>query len=243
MGVAAFVYGVVSYVVFLGSFLYAIGFVGNLVVPKAIDTGPAGPASEAFLVDVLLLGLFALQHSVMARPEFKRWWIRFVPPSVERSTYVLISSLLLFLLFWKWQPILGVVWQVENRVAVMGFQLLFWFGWAVVLYSTFAIDHLDLFGLRQVLFRLRGRECVPVPFQQRWVYNVVRHPIMLGFLVAFWAAPTMTQGHLLFSLATTGYILLAIILEERDLIAAHGDAYVQYRREVRMLIPLPRRRF
>lgn len=241
MGMAAFGYGVVCYVVFLASFLYAIGFVGNGVVPKAIDTGPAGPASQALLVDVLLLGLFAAQHSVMARPGFKRWWTGIVPASVERSTYVLLSSLLLLLLYWKWQPILGVVWHVESSAAVTGLAVLFWLGWAIVLYSTFAIDHFDLFGLRQVWLRLRGEEYTPVPFQQRWVYNVVRHPIMLGFLVAFWATPTMTQGHLLFSLATSGYILLAIVLEERDLIEAHGDAYVQYRREVRMLIPLPRR--
>jgi protein-S-isoprenylcysteine O-methyltransferase Ste14 len=241
MGAAAFVYGVISYVVFLASFLYAIGFVGNLLVPKAIDTGPAGPASEAVLVDVLLLGLFALQHSAMARPGFKRWWTRFVAPSIERSTYVLLSSLLLLLLYWKWQPMLGVVWHVESAAGVAALEVFFWLGWAVVLYSTFAIDHFDLFGLRQVWLRRRGREYGPVPFQKRWVYNVVRHPIMLGVLIAFWAAPTMTQGHLLFSLATTGYILLALILEERDLIAVHGEAYVQYRREVRMLIPLPRR--
>lgn len=241
MGAVAFAYGVVSYAVFLTSFLYAIGFVGNLVVPKAIDTGPAGPAVGALLTNTLLLGLFALQHSVMARSGFKRWWTRFVPQSVERSTYVLMSSLLLLLLFWKWQPILGVVWQVENRVGVAALEVLFWLGWAVVLYSTFAIDHFDLFGLRQVWFRLRGTEYVPVPFRQPWAYNVVRHPLLLGFLIAFWATPTMTQGHLLFSLATTGYILLGIILEERDLANAHGDVYVRYRSEVRMLLPLGRR--
>lgn len=238
----AFVYGVACYAVFLASFLYAIGFVGNLVVPKTIDSGLAGSASEALLTNVLLLGLFAVQHSVMARPGFKRWWTRLVAPSVERSTYVLLSSLLLFLLYWKWQPILGVVWHVEGRVGVLVLQALFWLGWALVLYSTFAIDHFDLFGLRQVWFRMRGMEYAPVPFQKSWGYNLVRHPIMLGFLVAFWATPTMTQGHLLFSLATTGYVLLGVLLEERDLVKALGEPYVLYRREVRMLIPLPRRR-
>jgi len=241
MGAAAFVYGVVSYVVFLGSFLYAIGFVGNLVVPKAIDTGPVGPVAEALLINALLLGLFALQHSVMARRGFKRWWTRVVPQSVERSTYTLISSLLLLLLFWGWQPILGVVWHVENRVGVVALEVLFWLGWAVVLYSTFAIDHFDLFGLRQVWLRLRGMEYVPVPFEQALLYKIVRHPLLLGFLIAFWSTPTMTQGHLLFSVATTGYIFLGILLEERDLVKVHGEAYVKYRTEVRMLVPLPRR--
>jgi len=241
MGAVAFAYGIVSYVVFLGSFLYAIGFVGNLGVPKAIDTGPAGPVAGALLVNVLLLGLFALQHSVMARPGFKRWWTLFVPQSVERSTYVLISSLLLLLLFWRWQPILGVVWQVENRVGVVALAAFFWLGWAVVLYSTFAIDHFDLFGLRQVWLRLRGIDYVPVPFEQPPLYRIVRHPLLLGFLIAFWSTPTMTQGHLLFSVAITGYVFLGIFFEERDLVKAHGEAYLQYRRQVRMLVPLRRR--
>ena len=242
MGAAAFVYGAVSYVVFLVGFLYAIGFVGNLGVPKAIDTGPAGPVAGAILVNVLLLGLFALQHSVMARPGFKRWWTRLVPQSVERSTYVLISSLLLLLLFWRWQPILGVVWQIENRVAVTALQAFSYLGWALVLYSSFAIDHFDLFGLRQAWFRLRGIEYVPVPFAQPRLYRIVRHPLLLGFLIAFWSTPTMTQGHLLFSVATTGYMLVGIFLEERDLMASHGETYVLYRSEVRMLLPLGRRR-
>jgi len=242
MGVLAFLYGVVSYVVFLAGFLYAIGFVENVGVPKSIDSGPAGPVGEALFVDALLLGLFALHHSVTARPGFKRVWTRFVPPSVERSTYVLISSLLLLLLYSGWQPILGVVWQIENRVAVTALQSFSYLGWALVLYSSFAIDHFDLFGLRQVWFRLRGIEYVPVPFEQPRLYKIVRHPLLLGFLIAFWATPTMTQGHLLFSVATTGYMLVGIFLEERDLVAVHGEAYVVYRREVRMLLPLRRRK-
>ena len=241
MGAAAFAYGIVSYVVFLISLLYAIGFVGNLVVPKTIDSGLAGPASEALLVDVLLLLLFAIPHSVMARAGFKRWWTRVVPESLERSTYVLVSSLLLLLLYWGWRPILGVVWQTENAIAVAILWALFWLGWALVLYSSFAIDHFDLFGLRQVWLRFRGIEYAPVPFEQPWLYTIVRHPLMLGFLLAFWAAPTLTQGHLLFNLATTGYILVGIVLEERDLVKAHGQSYVIYTREVRMLLPIRRR--
>ena len=241
MGAAALAYGIVSYVVFLISLLYAIGFVGNLIVPKTIDSGLAGPASEALLVDVLLLLAFAIPHSVMARAGFKRWWTRVVPESLERSTYVLVSSLLLLLLFWGWRPILGVVWQTENAIAVAVLWALFWLGWALVLYSSFAIDHFDLFGLRQVWLRFRGVEYAPVPFEQPWLYTIVRHPLMLGFLLAFWAAPTLTQGHLLFSLATTGYILVGIVLEERDLVKAHGQSYVIYTREVRMLLPIRRR--
>jgi protein-S-isoprenylcysteine O-methyltransferase Ste14 len=242
MGMIALSYGVLSYVVFLGSFLYAIGFVGNLVVPKAIDAGPEGPAGRALLVDAVLLGLFAIQHSVMARPGFKRWWTQIVPRSVERSTYVLTSSLLLLLLFWKWQPITGVAWNVENQVGVVALDALYWLGWALVLYSTFAIDHFDLFGLRQVWLRFRGVEYVPVPFEQPMLYKFVRHPLLLGFLIAFWSTPKLTQGHLLFSVATTGYVLVGIFLEERDLMKAHGEAYEQYRREVRMLLPLRRRK-
>ncbi len=242
MGVVAFVYGVVSYFVFFGSFLYAIGFVGNLIVPKAIDTGPAGSLTAALVVNLLLLGLFALQHSVMARRGFKRWWTRFVPESVERSTYVLLSSLVLLLLFWGWQPILGVVWDVQNRVGIVALEALFWLGWGLVLYATFAINHFDLFGLRQVWFRLRGVAYVPVPFVQPLLYKTVRHPLLLGFVIAFWSTPTMTGGHFLFSVATTGYMLVGIFLEERDLVAAHGEPYERYRRQVRMLMPVRRRK-
>ena len=242
MGVAAFLYGIVAYLAFLGSFLYAIGFVGNLVVSKTIDSGPEGPLSHALLINVVLLGVFAIQHSVMARPGFKTWWTRFVPTSVERSTYVLLSSLSLFLLYWKWEPMTGVVWTVENPAGRLVLQLLFWLGWAQVLISSFLIDHFDLFGVRQVLIRLRGEEYSPIPFRETALYRFVRHPLLLGFLIAFWATPQMTHGHLLFSVATTGYMLVGILLEERDLVKHLGDDYAQYRREVRMLLPMPRKR-
>lgn len=241
MGIVALLYGVASYVVFLASFLYAIGFVGNLLVPKAIDSSPAGALPEALLVDVILLGLFAVQHSVMARPWFKVRWTRILPRSVERSTYVLVSSLLLALLFWKWQAIPGTAWELDNPVGREAMIALFWLGWLVVLTSTFMINHFDLFGLRQVYLRLRNEPYVPLPFVKVALYRFVRHPIMLGFLVAFWATPVMTLGHLLFAAATTGYILIGIALEERDLMRAHGESYERYRREASMILPLPRR--
>jgi len=242
MGVAAFLYGIVGYLAFLGSFLYAIGFVGNLVVPKTIDSGPEGPVSRALLINVVLLGLFAIQHSVMARHGFKIWWTKFVPRSVERSTYVLLSSLLLALLYWQWEPMTGVVWMVENPAGRLILQLAFWLGWAQVLLSSFLINHFDLFGLRQVFLRLRGEEYSPIPFRETALYRFVRHPLLLGFLIAFWATPQMTHGHLLFSVATTAYMLLGIFLEERDLVKFLGDDYRQYKREVPMLLPVPWKR-
>lgn len=242
MGIIAFIYGAVSYAIFLPSFVYAIGFVGNVLVPKSIDSAPAGAMPEALLVNVALLGLFAIQHSVMARPGFKEHWTRIVPESVERSTYVLISSLLLALLCWQWQPIAGTVWNVNNPAGKVVLQAMFWLGWLIVLSSTFMINHFDLFGLRQVYLRLKSAPYTPLPFAKVALYRFVRHPLMLGFLVAFWSTPIMSAGHLLFAVATTGYIFIGIFLEERDLRRAHGEAYEQYRREASMIVPLPRRK-
>ncbi|MBM3600348.1 MAG: isoprenylcysteine carboxylmethyltransferase family protein [Alphaproteobacteria bacterium] len=241
-GIASGLYGGLAYFVFLATFLYAVAFVGNLPVPKTIDSGQAGPLVHALLIDALLLGLFAVQHSVMARPLFKRWWTRLVPPPVERSTYVLLASLVLLLLFWQWRPIPQPVWSVTNPAGSLVLHAVFWTGWGVVLFSTFLINHLELFGLRQVYARLRNETLPPPVFKAPLFYRNVRHPIYFGFLLAFWAAPTMTAGHLLFAVATTGYILLGIYLEERDLIALFGDRYRRYREQVSMLIPLPARK-
>jgi protein-S-isoprenylcysteine O-methyltransferase Ste14 len=238
--VVALAYGVASYLAFLAAFLYAVGFVGNLLVPKSIDSGPAGPLPASVLIDTLLLLLFAVPHSVMARPAFKRWWTRFVPPPVERTTYVLVSSLTLGLLFWQWRPIPAVAWQVASPAGRLIVLAVFWAGWATVLVSTFLIDHFDLFGLRQVYLHASRRPYTPVAFKAPGLYRHVRHPIMLGFLVAFWAAPTMTAGHLLFAGATTAYVLIALQLEERDLVALHGEEYRAYRKQAGMLLPLPR---
>lgn len=233
----AAVYGVVCYAVFLASFLYAIGFVGNFGVPKAIDTGPAVAFPAALALNLLLLGLFAAQHSVMARPGFKAVWTRIVPQSVERSSYVLISSLLLLLLFWKWQAMPSLVWDFSSPALAGILLAAFWLGWLIVLLSTFMINHFDLFGLRQVYLRMRGLDYTPLTFTERALYRFVRHPIMLGFVIAFWATPRMSVGHLVFSIATTGYIFIGIFLEERDLMKFHSAEYGEYRARVPMLFP------
>jgi methanethiol S-methyltransferase len=231
-------YGVASYVVFLVAFCYAIVFVGGIVVRRTVDHGIDGASlGVALLVNALLLGLFAVQHSVMARPTFKRWWARFVPPEIERSTYVLLASLVLLLLYWQWRTMPAVVWHVDQPAVRVFLWTLFVAGWAMVLAATFMINHFELFGLRQIFAAWRGSAGRETGFRATLLYRLVRHPLMLGFLVAFWTTPVMTAGHLLFAIGTTGYILIALQLEERDLVAALGDSYRVYRSSVPMLVP------
>ena len=232
-----FLYGLVCYTVFLATYLYAIGFVGNAFVPRTIDGLPTGDLASNIAIDLALLLLFALQHSVMARPRFKDWWTRFIPEAAERSTYVLASSLALIALFVLWRPLGGVLWSVENHTAAILLYGLCAFGWLLVLVSTFLIDHFDLFGLRQVWLYLHSVPYRPIGFRKPGPYRLVRHPLYVGWLLAFWATPVMTATHLLFAVATTGYILIAIQLEERDLVSSLGEAYREYRRHVPMLIP------
>lgn len=237
-----FAYGIVSYLIFFGTFLYAIGFIGNFIVPRTLDGPATVPLGVGLAINAGLLGLFALQHSIMARKWFKQWWTRVVPEPLERSTYVLFSSLALILLFWQWRPLGGVVWEVEDPAARLVLYGLFAFGWGLVLVSTFLINHFDLFGLRQVWLYLLGRPYTALQFKTPALYRVVRHPLYVGWFFAFWMTPTMTFAHLLFSVATTAYILLAIQFEERDLVREHGDSYESYRRSVPMLVPFARRR-
>ena len=242
MRILAFLYGAVSYVVFFVTFLYAIGFVGNFVVPRSVDTAPqAGTLTRALIADLILLSIFAIQHSVMARPWFKRTWTKFVPAVIERSTYVLLASLALVLVFWQWRSIPDVVvWDVTNPIGNSLLWGLFFVGWAIVLLSTFMINHFDLFGLRQVDTFRRGAEYEDLGFRTPFFYKFVRHPIMLGFIIAFWATPRMTAGHLLFAAVTTAYVIVAIQIEERDIVDAHGESYEEYRKQVPMIVPIPR---
>jgi protein-S-isoprenylcysteine O-methyltransferase Ste14 len=242
MSAILLLYGVVSYLIFFGTFLYAIGFVGCVGVPKCVDTGASVALGHALLIDAALLGAFAVQHSIMARRWFKTWWTRIVPKPAERSTFVLLASLLLILLFWQWQPLSGVVWSVTESTARMVIWVVCALGWLVVLTGTFMIDHFDLFGLRQVWLNFRGRPYKHPPFQTTAFYRYTRNPLMLGFIIAFWAAPTMTLSHLVFAAASTGYILVGIMFEERDHAYFLGEAYQRYRSRTPMLIPMPPRR-
>ncbi|MBR0821687.1 methanethiol S-methyltransferase [Bradyrhizobium liaoningense] len=237
---AILLYALVSYAVFTVSFLYALGFVGNYAVPKSIDksidVGSPANFGEDILVNLLLMSLFAIQHSVMARPAFKRWSAKFLPVPCQRSTYVLLSSLILLLLFWQWRPIPTPIWQASG-IAAWLLTGVHWLGWLIVFASTYMIDHFDLFGLRQAFVALRGAEISGQSFRTPLLYKIVRHPLMLGFLLAFWATPEMTAGHLLFAIANTAYILVGLQFEERDLIAEFGATYQQYRSQVPMLLP------
>ncbi|MCB0261348.1 MAG: isoprenylcysteine carboxylmethyltransferase family protein [Calditrichaeota bacterium] len=237
--ILVFLYGVVSYVMFLGTLLYVFGFIGNLFVPKSLDSGPVGPLGQALLIDTLLLGVFAVQHSVMARRGFKNWLTRFIPKAAERSTYVLLSNLCLILLCWQWQPLGGMIWQVESILGQGIFYSLFGLGVIIIVMSTFLLNHFDLFGLRQVYLYLRGIEYTPLKFDTPWFYSYVRHPLYVGFLLVLWSTPTMTITHLVFAIASTAYILIAIQFEERDLVHEHGENYLRYREEVPMIIPRP----
>ncbi|ALR13637.1 hypothetical protein BST43_22545 [Mycobacteroides saopaulense] len=230
-------YGVISYLIFLAAFLYSIGFVGNFVVPRTVDNGLPASTATALAIDVVLLGLFAVPHSVMARPGFKLWWTRLIPDTIERSTYVLVSSLLLILLFWQWRTLPAPVWEIGWTPGRIALHALFWIGWAIVLASTFMINHFDLFGLRQVYLVWQAKPYSHLPFRATMLYRLVRHPLMFGFLIAFWATPSMSAGHLLFSVATTAYVLIALRFEERDLRAALGEPYREYSARVPMLVP------
>jgi len=238
----SFLYGALAYVVFFAVFLYMVGFVGNMAVPKSIDSGPVVPIGKAILINVMLVGVFAVQHSIMARPAFKSWWTKIIPSHLERSTYVLLASLALALLFWQWRPMPTLLWNVEQpvlRATLIGLSLA---GWGVVMYGSCLIDHFDLFGIRQVYLHLRNQPYSHPPFAVRSLYRFVRHPLMVGVLMAVWFTPAMTAGHLLFAVLMTGYILVGVPLEERDIARRLGPEYVAYRTETPMFVPLPRRK-
>jgi protein-S-isoprenylcysteine O-methyltransferase Ste14 len=237
---ATMAYGLLAYAMFFGTILYAIGWVGNWYVPKSIDSGAPAALGEALAVNTLLLLLFVVQHTVMARPAFKAWWMRFVPRAIERSTFVIAASSCLILTFWLWRPLPTTVWEVTNPAAWWALTALSVFGWGMVFASSFMVSHWDLFGLRQTWFRFRGERYRPVGFRLRGLYRLVRHPLMVGFLIAFWSTPVMSLGHLFFAAMTTGYIFFGTWVEERDLIAEHGEDYLAYRRKVRGFVPLPK---
>jgi len=239
---ASLVYGGLAYLAFFGTILYAIGFVGDWFVPKSIDSGVPGPLWTGLVINTGLLSVFVLQHTIMARPAYKRWSARFVPRGVERSTFVLAACASLVLLFWQWRPLPAVVWEVSSPLAMASLTLLSLLGWATVFAASFMVSHFDLFGLRQVWLRWKNRPYEPVGFRLVGLYRLVRHPLMLGFLIAFWATPTMTLGHLFFALMVTAYIAMGVWFEERDLIAEHGENYLAYKRRVPAVLPLPRAR-
>ena len=239
---AVVVYGVAAYFAFFGTILYMIGFLGNLWVPKSIDGGTAGSVALAMVVNVSLVLLFAVQHTIMARPAFKRWWTQYIPKAAERSTFVLVTSAILALMFWQWRPIAGTVWEIDAPLGKAVLWGLFAFGWFLVFYSSFLINHFDLFGLRQVMLHFQGQRYTPVEMKVRSLYRLSRHPLMLGFLIAFWATPVMTMSHLFFAVCMSAYILLGIQFEERTLVSELGEIYRAYRRRTAMLIPVPRGR-
>ena len=238
--ILALLYGAICYAIFFGTFLYAVGFIGGFAVPTRLDGPARGPLAASIAIDAALLGVFAIQHSIMARRWFKERWTRIVSPAIERSTYVLLSSLALILLFWQWRPLGGVVWSVSDPSARLVLQGLYFFGIGLVLLATFLINHFDLFGLRQVWLYLRNKPYTRLQFGTPMLYRLVRHPLYVGWFFTFWSTPNMTYAHLLFAVATTAYILIAIQFEERDLIAEHGRSYEEYRRQVPMLIPFTR---
>ena len=239
--IISFVYGVLAHLGFLVAFMYLIGFLGNFVVPKSIDSGQAGPVGQALLINVILIAIFGIPHSVMARPGFKQWWTKVIPQHIERSTYVMQGNLLVALLMWQWQPMVGVIWNVEHPVGASVLWGLFGIGWVMIVLTSFVINHFDLFGLRQVYLHLRGMEYTPLEFKAKWIYKYIRHPLMLGWIIAFWATPQMSAGHLVFAVGTTIYILIGIQFEERDLVKSHGEDYENYRRKVSMLLPFKKK--
>jgi protein-S-isoprenylcysteine O-methyltransferase Ste14 len=239
---AALLYGVISYAMFLAVFLYAVAWLADVYTPTTIDVGPEASTTTALVFNLVLLSIFAVQHSVMARPGFKKWWTRIVPECIERSTYVLLSNVLMIVLFWQWRPMPGTIWEFTDPVGVNVMWALFALGWVILLISTFIIDHFDLFGMRQVVLYFQGKPYTPLVFKSRLFYEVVRHPLMVGWIVAFWATPHMTVGHLVFAVTTTLYILVAIKIEEGDLVKYHGEDYAEYRRRVPMLVPFTKGR-